>query len=247
MLVLVGLAFAVLPVGSASADTAIGEVGGSDSSCSQEYVVADTHYVVPPSGGKITRFSFRAGPNYRGEEVGFLVLRPSRGGGYSVIAKTETVPVPGQNELVHLSTAIPVEGGDILGLWSPRGLDHCWRYAGSHGTGGYVLAYKYPRVGEEVSFSYSNPDLDLNESAELGPARIRHVWLIMLENHSFAENFGEPAKTFAPPVRGIDGVSGAEASVRGGAAYELFRGRAPQYRELHGPRERSAPELGFPC
>ena len=31
-----------------------------------------------------------------------------------------------------------------------------------------------------------------------GAPPVGHVWLIMLENHSFAENFGAPAKTFKP-------------------------------------------------
>jgi hypothetical protein len=40
------------------------------------------------------------------------------------------------------------------------------------------------------------PSAHASTSAQLPP--VRHVWLIMLENHSFAENFGAPATQFTP-------------------------------------------------
>src|SRR5437763_424036 len=62
MLLLFGLVFAALPVGSALADTTIGQVGGNVI-CTPpggEGVAADTNYVVPSGGGRITSFSFQS-------------------------------------------------------------------------------------------------------------------------------------------------------------------------------------------
>jgi hypothetical protein len=90
LLLLVGVAFAALPVGSALADTTIGQVGGDpDASCPGPVVLADTNYVVPAGGGVITSFSFQSTGS--GQQVDFLVLRPTGGGSYTVVGETGPV------------------------------------------------------------------------------------------------------------------------------------------------------------
>ena len=77
LLLLVGVAFAALPAGSALADTTIGQVGGQAGfSALCGGVLGDTSYVVPPGGGVITSFSIQTGAGNDGALVQFLVLRP---------------------------------------------------------------------------------------------------------------------------------------------------------------------------
>ena len=174
---LVAVAFAALPAGSALADVTIGQVGGVSNpitgSCPGTAVLADTNYAVPSGGGFINSFSFQVGRV--GEQVDFLVLRPGRDT-YSVVGRTGLVTLPNAPVATFdVTPSIPVQGGDILGMWfpDPPGLTSCARPAGP-GTGG-ILATDFgvadPDVGQTVSFG--DPDLndDLNLSANLATPR----------------------------------------------------------------------------
>jgi hypothetical protein len=83
-------------------------------------VLADTTYVVPPGGGFITSFSFQSGPGNEGQQLDFLVLRPTGGGNYTVIGQTGLVTLTGTT-VETFPASIAVQGGDILGLWYSRG------------------------------------------------------------------------------------------------------------------------------
>ncbi len=72
LLVLVAMAFVVLPAGSALADVTIGQTGSDGGGCSPNSpggVLADTNYVVPAGGGAITSFSFQSSSTWWPEVV----------------------------------------------------------------------------------------------------------------------------------------------------------------------------------
>jgi hypothetical protein len=176
-LLLVGLVFAALPVGSALADTTIGQVGGDlNHGCVALAVYGDTKYVVPPGGGAITSFSFLSVQEHNeGEQLVFLVLRPAGGSNYTVVGTSDLETLAGIGlETFPVSPHIPVQGGDILGFWSGNaGVQACSRPAmpqpgGSiKNTGQFVPSP--PGVGHMLSLALMDTSVDLNESANLGP------------------------------------------------------------------------------
>ena len=173
LLLIVAVAFAALPAASAHADVTIGQVGGVTNPitgpCLGTAVLADLNYAVPAGGGFINSFSFQVGRV--GEQVDFLVLRPG-GDTYSVVGRTGLVTLPNTPVPTFAVTpSIPVQGGDILGMWfpDPPGLTSCARPV-SPGSGGVIstdFAVADPAVGQTVSFNGPDVDDDLNLSANL--------------------------------------------------------------------------------
>ena len=173
LLLFVGLGLAALPAGSALADVTIGQVGGVSSpitgSCPGTAVLADTNYAVPSGGGFVNSFSFQVGRV--GEQVDFLVLRPG-GDTYSVVGRSGLVTLPNAPVATFpVTPSIPVQGGDILGMWfpDPPGLTSCARPTGP-GSGGIIstdFGVADPAVGQTVSFNGPDVDDDLNLSANL--------------------------------------------------------------------------------
>ena len=174
VLLLAGLALAVLPAGSALADTTIGQTGG-DRGCSPlgGTVVADTNYVVPAGGGTITSFSFQSDPTDSGIQLDFLVLRPTAtAGSYTVVGKTEaTLQGTGPEEFTA-SPAIAVQGNDIIGFWASTSFLTPCLFSVTSGGGLTDTASNTadPSVGDPVSFIFSHSDFDVNESANFVPA-----------------------------------------------------------------------------
>jgi hypothetical protein len=174
LLLLVGLLFAASPVGSALADSTIGQVGADpNGTCvTGDLVVADTNYVVPPGGGVISSFSFQSDSQNTGQQLDFLVLRPGGGDSYTVVGKTGLVTLKGtQSGTVETFPAgIVVQAGDILGLWIPSRLNACVRGASS-GGGGFISSAadveSDPNVGQTLSHPGARTNIDLNESANL--------------------------------------------------------------------------------
>jgi hypothetical protein len=178
LLVAVVAAFAALPVGSALADIAIGQVGGSfgfPALCSGVLGATDTNYVVPAGGGVINSFSIQLPPrgSHDGAQAQFLVLRPTGGGTYEVVGHTAdfTLGGPGQTGTQSFPANILVQGGDLLGLWLPadNGFLFCVREAR---PGGLIASsapdVPAPGVGQTLSLvAPENVGLDLNESANL--------------------------------------------------------------------------------
>jgi hypothetical protein len=184
LLLVVGVAFAVLPVGSALADTTIGAVGGEFDPrlgpCPGNVVLADMTYVVPNGGGSITSFSFQVG--FAGQQLDFLVLQPAGDNNYTVEGHTGVVTLPDTPVATFTNPGgIPVQGGEILGMWFPDqqpvepgvppqgGLVGCAR-AAVPGNGG-ILATDFgvadPINGETISFGGPDINDNLNESANL--------------------------------------------------------------------------------
>jgi len=175
LLLLIGVAFAALPVGSALADTTIGQVGGQfqpnfSAVCSG--VLADTNssYAVPAGGGSIDSFSIQMGPGLAGTQTGFLVLRPAGGDNYEVVAIGPIVTLAGTG-LKSFPANVPVQGGEILGLWlvpTSANPNFCVRFAN---PGGVVLSQDpnaSPSLGQTLSLiAPLSGSVDLNESAHL--------------------------------------------------------------------------------
>jgi hypothetical protein len=174
----VGLMLVALPVGSALADTTVGQTGGT-ALCEPLGVpgvagstFADTNYVVP-ARGTITSFSVfnmspfgNPGPTPHED---FLALRPVSGSAYTVVGKTGLVALAGTGlETFHAN--IQVRAGDILGLWSDSfGLSNCFF---SVASGGGVIAdgdVPDPSNRDTVELPFSIPTVDLSESANLAP------------------------------------------------------------------------------
>src|SRR5215211_268563 len=179
----IGVTFAVLPVGSALADTTIGAVGGESDPrlgpCPGNVVLADMTYTVLNGGGLITSFSFQVG--VAGQQLDFLILQPAEGNNYTVEGHTGVVTLPNTPVATFTNPGIPVQGGEILGMWFPDqqpvepgfppqgGLVACAR-SNSTGNGG-VLATDFgvadPISGETISFGGPVTNSNLNESANL--------------------------------------------------------------------------------
>jgi hypothetical protein len=153
----------------ALAATTIGQTGGDpNTTCFGPFLRADTNYVVPPGGGTITSFSFQTGPFNAGQQLDFLVLRPTTGSNYTVVGKTGLVAL-GTGGVETFAANISVQGGDILGFWHPGVLDGCVRLVAG---GGEINSDIFgnppdPSVGDTVSLPSGGPTFDLNESANL--------------------------------------------------------------------------------
>jgi hypothetical protein len=173
VLVLVGLVLTGLPAGSALADTTIGQLGGNSSvGAGADVVAADPDYVVPPGGGRVTSFSFHSGPGNPGERLDFLVLRLTGLDTYAVVGKTGLVTLIGTQTGTTAETFpanIAVQGGDVLGVWTPGPLDN----GAQLGSGSGVLACEFgqpdPNVGDGIFLGNGVGLADLNESANLAP------------------------------------------------------------------------------
>jgi len=183
LLLVVGVAFAVLPVGAALADTTIGAVGGQFDPrlgpCPGNVVLADMTYVVPSGGGQITSFSFQVG--FPGQQLDFLILQPAGANTYTVEGHTGVVTLPNAPVATFTEPGIPVQGGEILGMWFPDqqpaepnvppqgGLVGCARAASANNGG--VLSTDFgvadPINGETLSFGGPVTNSNLNEAANL--------------------------------------------------------------------------------
>jgi hypothetical protein len=170
LLACVALAFVALPAGSALGATTIGQTGGN-SFCSPDggTDAADTNYVVPTGGGTITSFSFQSVAANAGNQLDFLVLRPTSGSNYTVVGKTGLVTLAGTGLETFSAPDISAEAGDIIGWWSNAAvIPNCLRMAAggatiNNGPGGF----SDPNVNDTLSIPFQNPGLDLNESAML--------------------------------------------------------------------------------
>jgi hypothetical protein len=158
-----------LPAAPALAAT-IGQTGSSAGANCAQGVVADTSYVVPSGGGTITSFSFESVAANAGQQLDFLVLRPTGGSDYTVIGKTGLQTLAGTGAVETFAASIPVQSGDILGFWlSAEGVLRCARFA----TNGTVIfgpnSAPDPSVGDTVSLPFHNQSAALNLSANLVP------------------------------------------------------------------------------
>jgi hypothetical protein len=121
VLLVVGLALAGLPVGSALAATTVGQTGTPVDSHQQLFPGgierAETGSVIP-SAGQITSFQFQAGScTAVAGSFDFQVLRPLGGNQYQVIGDTGTQTNSCDGMLHSYPVDIAVQAGDILGVY----------------------------------------------------------------------------------------------------------------------------------
>jgi hypothetical protein len=121
VLLVVGLAFAGLPVGSALAATTVGQTGTPVDS--RQVLMtggierAETGSVMP-GAGEVTSFQFQAGScTAAAGSFDFQVLRPVGGNQYQVIGNTGTQTNPCDGMLHSYPVDIAVQTGDILGVY----------------------------------------------------------------------------------------------------------------------------------
>jgi hypothetical protein len=166
-LLLVGAAFAALPVGSALADTTLGSVGGGNFACASD-VWVDSAYVVPSGSGAITSFSFNSDWQNTGQQLDFLALRPVAGG-YTVVGETGLITLAGTG-VETFAASIPVQVGDVLGFWLTNGFVNCAHPAGQGPASVQrVSAGTDPSIGQTLvpAVIVVIAGIDLNESANL--------------------------------------------------------------------------------
>ena len=162
-------ALAALPVGSALADTTIGQTGGGGAGfdCVRE-IDSDTSYVVPAGGGTVTSFSFQSISANAGEQVDFLILRPTGGSNYTVVGRTGLESLAGSGSVETFPADIPVQAGDLLGIYSSV-LINCRRINSGPGTQITTSSSSDPNVGDSIPIPFIAPGNDVNESANLAP------------------------------------------------------------------------------
>lgn len=170
--VALALATAALAAGAlaapALADTTIGQTGHTAAECIGPSAWAGPTYVVPSGGGTITSFSFQSTAANAGQQVDFLVLRPTGDGNYTVVGKTGLVTLAGTGAVETFAANIAVEGGEILGFWHPVSLNACIREVAGGVIVGSVIgtANVDPSVGDSLLLT-GGEGLSLNESANL--------------------------------------------------------------------------------
>jgi hypothetical protein len=156
--------------GEASAATiTIGQTPGATDStadCGGAGLFADRNAEVPGGGGTITDFSFFSTAEDAGQQIDFLVLRPTDDGtstDYTVVADTGPVTLAGTG-LETFPADFAAEGGDILANYHTDGGDCA---VPDPGGSVYGLNTSDPSVGTGLTFNPPISGYDLNESATL--------------------------------------------------------------------------------
>ena len=144
--------------GNASAAT-IGH-NGLGTGCAGGDVLADSGYVVPAGGGIVSSFRFLTQALNAGQQLDFLVLRPTGADSYTVVGRTGLVTLAGTG-LETFPASVQSRAGDVLGFYVSTQVDNCL-YVGS-GTSAFRFQPD-PATGATVTL---DPFLghDLNESA----------------------------------------------------------------------------------
>jgi hypothetical protein len=168
LLVLVGLVFAALPVGSALADTTIGATGsnyGTSFTCP-----ASTDYAMPSyvalTHGIVTSFSMSTVSQNAGQQLDFQVLRPEGGTMYMVVGHTGIVPLAGTGATETFSANIDTQANDVLGVYDVTSVTNCIH---DGGTDVGASLPSDPAVGTIVNFNIPGGPFSTNESANLAP------------------------------------------------------------------------------
>jgi hypothetical protein len=178
VLVLAGLGAASPP--PAPAATTIGQLdpGTPSSACTGssywvQSVTSGPGYAIPAGGGVITSWSHKANvvPD---RELGLRVFRPLGGTSYSLIG-TSGVQVLAPSAVNTFATRIPVQAGDLLGLYVGNpgliisGGASC-AYAALGNTVNYSTGFDpEPAVGSSVSLTPHPTPYALNATAKLEP------------------------------------------------------------------------------
>jgi hypothetical protein len=165
VLVLAGLVFAVLPVGSALAQTTIGTTRNPSLTPSAGNLEEALNYAAMPRLGTVTSFQTQA-CSATGQTSGtydFQVLRPLGSNQYLVVGDTGDQSSPCDGQLHSYPVAIAVQAGDVLGVY----VVDFWRGALSVGGGSVNLQLPVlkPAVGNTVTLPKSVRLFARDESA----------------------------------------------------------------------------------
>ena len=167
VLLVVGVAFAALPVGSALADTTVGETG--DPSTSNYYLNSGFEdaqiNASMPAAGTVTSFHTQSSScSYVGAGAyNFQVLRPLGSNEYLVLGETGNQTDPCNSVLNSYPVSIPVKTGDVLGVY----VVSAWEGVLTAGSGTIQFnPISEPVVGETVTLPESEA-FTADESASL--------------------------------------------------------------------------------
>ncbi len=207
MLVLAGLGAASPP--PAPAATTIGQLdpGTPSSACTGssywvQSVTSGPSYTIPAGGGVITSWSHKANvvPD---RELGLRVFRPLGGTSYRVIG-TSGVQVLAPSAVNTFATRIPVQAGDLLGL-----------YVGNPGliSGGASCAYA--ALGNTVNYSTGfNPEPAVGSSVSLTPHPSPYALNVTtkLEPDADADGYGDETQDGCPTSGASHGACSGSGS-----------------------------------
>ena len=178
LLLLVGLASAAVPVGSALADTTVGQTGPPLSSQVFGGLTENIETsAAMPSAGIVTSFNTEAS-SCSGAlgAYDFQVLRPLGGDQYQVLGHTGTQQDPCDSQLHSFPpvnangapTTIPVEAGDVIGAYVASGWQGLLSVTSGTTSRTLIIVPTAPAVGDVITA----PDTEtftLDESATLVP------------------------------------------------------------------------------
>lgn len=133
-----GVAVAVALPATAAADVTLGTTaqpaGSSAGNCAAGYMIGQetsdpsTPDTVPAPGGQITEWQTNTTGDTAGSGLTLVVLRPSQGAYTAVGIDPEILPTPLPTDGIATftpPTPLPVQGGDVLALYSFNGVGNC--------------------------------------------------------------------------------------------------------------------------
>jgi hypothetical protein len=159
-------ASAVMLIGapSASAATQIGEVFDPED-CTNGITVLQTtspggSYTVP-SAGVITSWRIQTDATPPGG-INFKVARPAGGNDFTILAESAaTTPMPAMTNTYAIQ--VPVQSGDVIGLWSGSGGNYC---RGALGYDVHLFSGNVPPGTTETFIPVASTQLDLSAMLE---------------------------------------------------------------------------------
>jgi hypothetical protein len=117
VLLFVGLMFAALPIGSALADTTVGQTGTPPSDFVAGFEIVQTSAAMP-AAGVVTSFHTQSSTcNLERGAYDFQVLRPLGSDQYRVLGDTGNQTDPCDSQFHSYSVNIPVQAGDVIGVY----------------------------------------------------------------------------------------------------------------------------------
>jgi hypothetical protein len=166
VLLFVGLMFAALPVGSALADTTVGQTGTPPSDFVAGFEIVQTSAAMP-AAGLVTSFHFQSSTcNLERGAYDFQVLRPLGSDQYRVLGDTGNQTDPCDSQFHSYSVNIPVQAGDVIGVYVVKD----WQGLLDVGSALTSASDPIPQpvVGDTVTLTNDSPfSVTIDESATL--------------------------------------------------------------------------------
>jgi hypothetical protein len=125
VLLFVGLMFAASPVGSALADTTVGQTGTPPGAFVSGFEIVQTSATMP-AAGVVTSFHFQSSMcNLESGAFDFQVLRPLGSDHYRVLGDTGNQTDPCDGQFHSYPVSIPVQAGDVIGVYVVKDWQGC--------------------------------------------------------------------------------------------------------------------------